>query len=136
MDERDQELIDRARAIILGAFHNTRHKVGSAVRMRSGKVYTAVNLDTHVGRIAVCAEAAALGKAVSEGEDEIETIVAVLQRNPEDKTPMLASPCGMCREMISDYGSHSKVIVQTDNGAESLPISELLPLKFRNPTRK
>lgn len=136
MDERDQELIDRARAIIRGAFHNTRHKVGSAVRMRSGKVYTAVNLDTHVGRIAVCAEAVALGKAVSEGEDEIETIVAVLQKNAEDKTPMLASPCGMCREMISDYGPNSKVIVQTDNGPETLSIAELLPLKFRNPTRK
>ena len=136
MDERDQELIDRARAIILGAFHDTRHKVGSAVRMRSGKVYTAVNLDTHVGRVAVCAEAVALGKAVSEGEDEIESIVAVLQKSPEDAAPMVVSPCGMCREMISDYGVRSKVIVQTDNGPESLPIAELLPLKFRNPTRK
>ena len=136
MDERDRELIDRARAIIRSAFRDARHKVGSAVRMRSGRVYTAVNLDTHVGRIAVGAEAVALGKAVSEGEDEIETIVAVLQVSPEDETPMLASPCGMCREMISDYGARAKVIVQTDNGPESLPISELLPLKFRNPTRK
>ncbi len=136
MDERDQELIDQARTIILGAFHDTRHKVGSAVRMRSGKVYTAVNLDTHVGRIAVCAEAVALGKAVSEGEDEIESIVAVLQKSPEDEAPMVVSPCGMCREMISDYGPNSKVIVQTDNGPETLPIAELLPLKFRNPTRK
>jgi cytidine deaminase len=49
---------------------------------------------------------------------------------------MLASPCGMCREMISDYGPNSMVIVQTDNGPETVPISELLPLKFRNPTRK
>ena len=136
MDERDQELITLARASIRSAFYDTRHKVGSAVRMRSGKVYSAVNLDTHVGRVAVCAEAAALGKAVSEGEDEIESIVAVLQMSPEDETPMVVSPCGMCREMISDYGPRSKVIVQTDSGVESLPIAELLPLKFRNPTRK
>ena len=136
MDERDLDLIERARAIIRGAFKDTRHKVGCAVRMRSGKVYTAVNLDTHVGRVAVCAEAAALGKAVSEGEDEIEIIVAVLQKSPQDETPIVVSPCGMCREMISDYGPRSMVIVQTDNGPESLAISDLLPLKFRNPTRK
>ena len=136
MDERDLELIAQARTIIRGAFKDARHKVGCAVRMRSGKVYTAVNLDTHVGRIAVCAEAIALGKAVSEGEDEIDTVVAVLQESPDDDAPNVVSPCGMCREMISDYGPDSKVIVRTDNGPESLKISALLPLKFHNPTRK
>ncbi len=136
MDNRDQELIEQARAIIRGAFKDARHKVGCAVRMRSGKVYAAVNLDTHVGRVAVCAEAAALGKAVSEGEDEIDTIVAVLQQSPDDDAPNVVSPCGMCREMISDYGPDSMVIVQANDDPESLPIAELLPLKFHNPTRK
>ena len=136
MNERDQELIEQARVIIRGAFKDARHKVGCAVRMRSGKVYTAVNLDTHVGRVAVCAEAAALGKAVSEGEDEIDTVVAVLQQSPDDNAPNVVSPCGMCREMISDYGPDSMVIVQANDEPESLPIAELLPLKFHNPTRK
>ena len=36
------------------------------MRTRDGRIYTGVNLDAYLGRMAVCAEAVALGRAVTE----------------------------------------------------------------------
>ena len=86
----------------------------AALRVRSGKVFTGVSLDAYLGRMAVCAEAVALGRAVTEiGETGIETIVAV--RHPEpgqsDQEIVVVSPCGSCRELIWDYDRNARVIV-------------------------
>ena len=75
--------------------------------------------------MAVCAEAVALGQAVTEtGETGIETIVAV--RHPEpaasDQPIVVVSPCGSCRELIWDYDRNARVIVPGANGPAS-PLS-------------
>jgi len=121
----DRALIEAARAIIRQRYKPDWHRVGAALRTRSGKVYTAVHLEAYVGRIAVCAEAVAIGMAVSAGERDIERIVAVRH------TGNVVSPCGMCRELISDYAPHALVIVPTDHGEAAVPIETLLPNKYR-----
>ena len=76
------------------------------MRTRSGKIFTGVNLDAYLGRMAVCAEAVALGRAFVEvGDDGIEKIVAVRHPPPDEKDQAIAvvSPCGACRELIFDY---------------------------------
>ena len=56
------------------------------MRTRSGKIFTGVNLDAYLGRMAVCAEAVALGRAfVDLGDDGIDTIVAVRHPPPDGK---------------------------------------------------
>jgi cytidine deaminase len=83
--------------------------------------------------MAVCAEAVALGQAVTEiGETGIETIVAVRHPEPADKdqTIVVVSPCGSCRELIWDYDRNARVIVPSANGPAIAPISELLPNKY------
>ena len=75
---------------------------------------TGVNLDAYLGRMAVCAEAVALGRAVTDlGETGIDTIVAVRHPKPTeaDQTITVVSPCGACREMIWDYDRNARVIV-------------------------
>ena len=103
------------------------------MRTRDGRIYTGVNLDAYLGRMAVCAEAVALGRAVTEvGETGIETIVAV--RHPEptepDQTIAVVSPCGSCRELIWDYDRNARVIVPSGNGPGIVTIGELLPNKY------
>ena len=93
----DEDLIARAREIIDRLFVPGRHHVGAAVRTASGRVYAAVHLEANVGRIAVCAEAVALGKAISEGERAFDTVVAVLRTDDAPDPPRVVSPCGMCR---------------------------------------
>ncbi len=67
------------------------------MRTRDGRIFTGVNLDAYLGRMAVCAEAVALGRAITEGgETGIDTIVAVRHPAPHepDQTIAVVSPCG------------------------------------------
>jgi cytidine deaminase len=119
---KDRELIENARAIIAQRFKEDYHHIGSALRTKSGKVFSAVHLEAYVGRVAVCAEAIAIGMAAAAGDTELEAIVAV------DRQGRVVSPCGICRELISDYSPDCKVITTE---TESMNIRELLPRKYR-----
>lgn len=121
LSNQDMDLIADARAIIAKRFIQDYHHIGAALRTRSGKVFAAVHLEAYIGRIAVCAEAIAIGMAAAEGDTDIETIVAVNQFG------RIVSPCGMCRELISDYSPECLVILAEDR---IVPVIELLPEKY------
>jgi cytidine deaminase len=121
LSSQDQVLIQSAREIIRKRYKENFHEVGAALRTRSGRVFSAVHLEAYIGRIAVCAEAIAIGMAAAEGDTDLEAIVAVNSRG------QIVSPCGMCREMISDYAPDCQVILSEE---EILPVAELLPRKY------
>jgi len=132
--KKDNELIAAATKAITSRYRNDWQEVGAALRTRSGGIFTGVNLDAYLGRMAVCAEAVALGRALVEvGDDGIESIVAVRHPPPEEKDQSIAvvSPCGACRELIFDYDRNARVIVPSGAGAVVVPIGELLPNKYR-----
>ena len=135
----DKELIAAATAAIKQRYRDDWQEVGAALRTRSGKVFTGINLDAYLGRMAVCAEAVALGRAfVDLGDAGIETIVAVRHPSPEEKDQSIkvVSPCGACRELIFDYDRNARVIVPNGRSAAAVPIAELLPNKYtRGPER-
>jgi cytidine deaminase len=128
----DEQLIAEARATIARLYHPGKHHVGAALRTRSGRVFTAVHLEANVGRVAVCAEAIALGKAISEGEREFATIVAVRRAHRDEPEGEIAvvSPCGICRELISDYGPETQVIFAEQGVVQKCAVLELLPGKY------
>jgi cytidine deaminase len=121
---KDRQLIEAAQAIIALRSKPESHEVGAALRTRSGRIFSAVNVKANVGRVSVCAEAIAIGMAASAGDTDIERIVAV------DQKGRIISPCGPCREMISDYAPQAEVIVSGDDGMEIFRIADLLPHKF------
>lgn len=105
----DMELIEAAReAIRLNydavAYH---HTVGAAVRCKNGNVYRGVNVYSMHG---ACAEQIAIGAAITAGEREFETIVAVRGEQGEEILP----PCGNCRQILCDYMPECWVIVSAD----------------------
>ena len=130
----DEELIASATEAISQRYRNDWQEVGAAMRTRDGRIVTGVNIDAYIGRIAVCAEAIAIGRAITEtGDRGIETIVAVRHPKPDEPGDIaVVSPCGICRELIHDYDSKALVIVP-DNGREPkvVTIGELLPNKYR-----
>jgi cytidine deaminase len=133
LSEEDKELIAAAREAIARRYRNDWQEVGAAMRTRDGRVITGVNIDAYLGRMAVCAEAIAIGRSITEsGDHGIETIVAVRHPRPHeaDQTIRVVSPCGSCRELIHDYDPHARVIVP--NGPEPSPVAigELLPNKY------
>ena len=94
LDEKDQELIAAATAAITQRYRNDWQEVGAAMRTRDGKVFTGVSIDAYIGRVAVCAEAIAIGRAITEAGDKgIESIVAVRHPKPGEygKTPAVTS---------------------------------------------
>jgi cytidine deaminase len=133
LSEKDRELVEAAIAAITPRYRADWQEVGAALRTRSGKVYAGVNLDAYVGRMAVCAEAVALGQMITElGEIGIDTIVAVRHPKPHesDRAVRIVSPCGACRELIWDYDRNARVIVPNGDGETVVPIGDLLPKKY------
>ena len=139
LGQADEELIAAARATIKRCYRGDWQEVGAALRTRSGKIFTGVNLDAYLGRMAVCAEAVALGHAVVDlGDAGIDAIVAVRHPAPQDKdqTVAVVSPCGACRELIFDYDPKARVIVPNGKSPSIVPIGDLLPNKYtRGPKR-
>ena len=129
----DKALIAAASSAIKRRYRDDWQEVGAALRTRSGRIFTGVNLDAYLGRMAVCAEAVALGRAVVDlGDAGIDMIVAVRHPPPDAKDQAIAvvSPCGACRELIFDYDPAARVIVPNGSSPAVVPIGELLPNKY------
>ena len=139
LSKADKALIAAAKAAIKRRYRDDWQEVGAALRTRSGKIFTGVNLDAYLGRMAVCAEAVALGRAVVDvGDAGIDMIVAVRHPSPDDadRAITVVSPCGACRELIFDYDPRARVIVPNGSATSVVPIGELLPNKYtRGPER-
>ena len=129
----DKDLIAAATATIKERYRDDWQEVGAALRTRSGRIFTGVNLDAYLGRMAVCAEAVALGRAVVDlGDAGIDIIVAVRHPAPGETNQEIAvvSPCGACRELIFDYDPNARVIVPNGKSPSIVPIAQLLPNKY------
>ena len=139
LSRKDLELIAAAREAIEKRYRDEWQEVGAALRTCDGRVITGVNIDAYLGRMAVCAEAVAIGRAITEAGDKgIETIVAVRHPKPgeADRSIAVVSPCGSCREIIHDYDAKARVIVPEDGKETVVSIADLLPNKYsRGPGR-
>ena len=134
LNKKDQELIAVATEAISQRYRDDWQEVGAAMRTRDGRIVTGVNLDAYLGRMAVCAEGVALGRAITDmGETGFDTIVAVRHPKPTeaDRDVAVVSPCGSCRELIWDYDRNARVIVPGETGPTIMSIGELLPNKYR-----
>ena len=129
----DQSLIDAAKTLIEQRYLENRHHIASAVRGTSGRIYTGLHLDTYVGRASVCAEAVAMGQAMANGEKGISTIVSVRHPRPREQHQdcKVVSPCGICREMLTDFAPGAAVILLRDDVPVRVPVEDLLPAKYR-----
>ena len=104
-----EELIDLAKQARKQAYVPYSHyKVGAALLGKSGKVYTGCNVENASYGHTVCAERTAVLKAVSEGEREFEA-VAVVTKNG-------GSPCGACRQVLSEFAPALIVYIADKNG--------------------
>ena len=128
LTEADHELIRAALNALEknfddGIYH---HTVGAAVRTKEGKIYAGVNMGGGVH--GSCAEYTALGMALSQGEREFDSIVAVHDRAPN----CLVSPCGNCRQMLIEYCPDVMVILNDDsNNMVKVSARDLLPFAWR-----
>jgi cytidine deaminase len=109
------------------------HTVAAAVRGLDGRIWTGLHLGATVGRLSVCAEPIAFGRALMEGDGSVATVVAVRHPKPEEDDRALAvvAPCGACRELFADHAPRALVIVPDNGGLVKRSVAELLPLPYR-----
>ena len=126
----DLELIQHARNIIQQRYLPDHHHVGAAVRTKSGLVFMGVHVEANIGRVTVCAEAVAIGRAITEGAADFECIAAVRRDDQNPDLFYVVSPCGMCREMINDYMPQGYCLLVENGILTKFRVEDLLPGKY------
>ena len=99
--------------------------VGAALITADDKIYTGCNIESSSYSLTICAERTAIFKAISEGERKFKAIAVA------GDTEGFISPCGACRQVISDLcGDIDVVLVNSKNETKVMKTSELLPFAF------
>ena len=100
------------------------YPVGAALKAANGTVYQGCNIENASYPAGICAERVALVKAVSEGVREFEAIAVVTRDG--------GSPCGICRQMLSEFAPQMRVIMARADGQVTFDgkLTELLPHAF------
>jgi len=123
------ELVAAARAAAEGSYSPySEFRVGAVVVGSKGEVFTAANVENAAYPSGSCAEANALGAAVSHGVRDIDTVaVACVDADDTDG----AYPCGKCRQIMSEFDVE-RVVVTAGEGSEvrEHTLDELLPYRF------
>jgi cytidine deaminase len=123
LTKRDLELVEKAKDLIRRR-KSERSSVAAVLRTKNNKVFSGVNIEIECSApCSICAEYAAIGTMVSDGEEEIDTIVAFAY----NKGGRVLPPCGKCRQFIGEFGD-PYVIVQVDGQLKKVRLSELYPL--------
>jgi cytidine deaminase len=119
--EADRELLGRADAVAARAYAPySRFHVGAALRTRDGRTIEGVNVENAAYPLGICAERAALARAVGEGyrPGELEAIA------------ITASPCGGCRQWLIEFGIERVIYRRSGDEIATTTPAELLPDTF------
>ncbi|MDQ0197257.1 cytidine deaminase [Neobacillus ginsengisoli] len=100
--------------------------VGAAILTKDGKVYRGCNIENAAYSMCNCAERTAIFKAYSEGDRDFQLLAVVAD------TDRPCSPCGACRQVISELCPRDMKVVLTNlNGdIKEMTVEELLPGAF------
>lgn len=110
-----------ARRLAYAPYSN--YQVGAALLLKSGKIVRGCNVENASYGLTICAERSAVVSAVSAGYREF-VAIAVATRDG-------GSPCGACRQVLSEFGPNLIVIMCDESGGRTISsIAELLPLGF------
>lgn len=103
----------------------SRFQVGAAVLTSTGRIFRGGNIENAAYPMTICAERVALFSAFAHNE---RTIVALAVVTP---TEDVASPCGACRQVITELAPQSTIILLNLAGLQRRTTpAELLPHGF------
>ncbi|MBN2724199.1 MAG: cytidine deaminase [Deltaproteobacteria bacterium] len=131
MDEKTlKKMIDEALDLMQHAYAPySKYNVGSTVLTARGNIYRGVNVENSSYGATICAERAAVLSAVTaEGpEMKLESVVVATHSSPA------AGPCGMCLQVLSEFGDSNLEIVMVNDKGEVIKstLEKLLPFSFK-----
>jgi cytidine deaminase len=99
--------------------------VGAALLSEDGRVFCGANVENASYGLSTCAERNAIGAAITAGARRF-VALAILTPGPEP-----ATPCGMCRQVLSEFPPSFPVRCRTTNGTVlETTVADLLPHAF------
>lgn len=101
-------------------------QVGAALLTETGEIFSGCNIENASYSLTCCAERVAIFKAVSSGVTDFKMLVVT----SDTKEPI--SPCGACRQVMSEFFDETVGIVLTNHKGikKEVNIKELLPYSF------
>lgn len=97
------------------------YPVGAAVQAKSGRIYSGCNVENASYGLTICAERAAIFKAISEGEKEFSALAVVTSNG--------GTPCGACRQVLFEFSPKDTLVIIADTSGRvhhTYTIGELL----------
>lgn len=123
LSDDDLELLTRARNLLERVYDPVIHQVAAVMRSETGQIYEGIHLGSR--RINVCAESSAIANAEMANDGRIDTMVAVCKS--ESGEVVVTNPCGVCRELMTTYGTNANVIIDARGHIMKVPAQQLLP---------
>ena len=125
----DEILAAKAREAALGAYAPySNFRVGAAVVSTDGRIFTGANVENAAYPASNCAEATAIGTAVSAGVRQVEQIAVA---GIDAASLEAAYPCGRCRQILSEFGTRSVLVTTGESTISEHTLDELLPHQFK-----
>lgn len=101
-------------------------QVGAALMAKDGTIITGCNVENASYGLTMCAERAAVFKAVSMGYGPGDFEAIAIAASAEN-----FSPCGACRQVLNEFGDDITVIFEYNGETVVRPLVELLPYNFK-----
>jgi cytidine deaminase len=115
------DLYERAAAVAGRAYAPySKFYVGAIVRARDGRIFEGVNVENASYPLGICAERAAIARAVGEG----------CRPGDLEEIAVTASPCGGCRQWIYEFQFERVTFKNAEGEIVSRTPAELLPETF------
>lgn len=124
----DERLIALARECMARAYAPySGYRVGAALLTEDGSVVTACNVENVSYGLTVCAERAAVAKAIAEGKHRFVAIAVTTDGSAA------ITPCGACRQVLAEFAPDLKVVSEGAESRRTWSLTELLPEPFEAP---
>ncbi len=106
----------------------SKFKVGAALLCKDGKVFKGANVENSSYPLCMCAERNALYSAMMNGYKKEDFVALAIAAETDEP----CSPCGACRQVISELFPRNGAIVLTNlkGDLKETNIDELLPFAF------
>ncbi len=106
-------------------------RVGAALQT-ADNVYSAANIENASYGLSLCAERAAIVKAISAGDRSLLRIAVACIDAGLDDGINAAMPCGACRQWFVEFSPQMEVLIWSRSGEfRSFTAEELLSVPFR-----
>ena len=104
--------------------------VGAALLCSDGTIYTGANIENASYTPTICAERVAFFQAVHAGHREF-TAIAIVGGAKGKEINSLCTPCGVCRQVMSEFCKGDFKIILSDGKTDSVfTLDDMLPHRF------